>query len=84
MRRKENLEEKIQRLDDVYLSTGKYTRVEYLEQRGKLVEELNSLVVPDKTQVIEKGLALERLGGYLRDATSEELCQISRTMLDSV
>lgn len=84
MRRKENLEEKIQRLDDVYLSTGKYTRVEYLEQRGKLVEELNSLVVPDKTQVIEKGLALESLGGYLRDATSEELCQISRTMLDSV
>lgn len=84
LRRKENLEEKIQRLDDVYLSTGKYTRAEYLEQRGKLAKELDSLVVPEKMQVIEKGLALESLGEYLREATSEELSQICRTMLDSV
>ena len=83
-RRKESVEDKILRLDDVYLSTGKYTRVEYLEQRAKLKEELEGLIIPDESKVIEKGLALESLGEYLKDATPAELAEITRTILDSV
>jgi hypothetical protein len=78
------VEDKILRLDDVYLSTGKYTRVEYLEQRAKLKEELEGLIIPDESKVIEKGLALESLGEYLKDATPAELAEITRTILDSV
>lgn len=83
-RKKEGVEEKMHRLDDIYFSTGKYTRVEYLELRSKLKEELESLIIPDESKVVEKGLALESLGDYLVDATPAELAEITRTILDSV
>jgi len=83
-KRREALEEKIRRLDDVYFSSGSLARITYLEQKAKLKEELESLVIPDQGMVIEKGLVLESLGEYLREATKEELSVLVRTIVDSV
>jgi len=83
-RKKETLEDKIRKLNDIYYSTGKYTSTEFLELRSKLDEELASLVIPDEADAIEKGLILESLGEYLAEATPQELAQICRTVLDSV
>ncbi len=82
-KKKIDIEDKIRRLDDVYISTGKYTRVQYLEERGKLSEQLESLVIPAESDVLEKGLVFESLGEYLKEATSDELAQICRMMVDS-
>ena len=83
-KQRNQLEEKIRRLDDVYVTQGHISRIQYSEEHIKLRETLNSLVIPEQTNVIEKGLMVESLGEYIIDATTEELTQLCRSMLDSV
>jgi site-specific DNA recombinase len=81
--RKADLEDKIKRLDSVYLN-GSYEHAAYQEQRAKLLDELNRLVVPDQSGAIEQGIRLENLKDLLANATPAELNDICRAMLDAV
>ena len=83
IKKKGKIEDSIRRLDDVYVN-GRYTSAEYNEQRDKLFEELNQLVIPNNTVAFERGLILESLGSYLEKATGNELSEICRTVLDAV
>ena len=83
IKKKGKIEDSIRRLDDVYVN-GRYTSAEYNEQRDKLFEELNQLVIPNNTVAVERGLILESLGSYLEKATGNELSEICRTVLDAV
>ena len=83
IKKKQKLEDSIRRLDDVYVN-GRYTRAEYMEQRKKLFEELNSLVIPNNTVAMERGLVLESLGSYFDKASENELSEVCRTLLDAV
>ena len=81
--RKTDLEDKIKRLDAVYLN-GSYEHVAYQEQRAKLLDELNRLVLPDQSSSLESGLRLDNLKDLLANATPAELNEICRAMLDAV
>ena len=83
IKKKQKLEDGIRRLDDVYVN-GRYTRAEYMEQRKKLFQELNSLVIPNNTVAMERGLVLESLGSYFDKASENELSEVCRTLLDAV
>lgn len=83
-RQREIIENRIKRFDNVYLSSGNLTDAQYTEQRTKMREELERLVVPDESEAVEKGLLIESLEDYIRDATPEEHSQLCRCLLDSV
>jgi DNA invertase Pin-like site-specific DNA recombinase len=81
--KREKIQDSIRRLDDVY-ANGRYTRAEYMDQRQKLLDEVNQIVVPDGPSSIERGLLLESLGEYLKDATGTELADICRNIFDAI
>lgn len=81
--RKTDLEDKIRRLDSVYLN-GSYEHTDYQEQRAKLLDELNRLVIPDQSSAIERGMVLDRMDKYLNRATPSELTDLCRAILDAV
>jgi len=81
--RKADLEDKIRRLDAVYLN-GSYEHIVYQEQREKLLDELNRLVIPDQASTFEYGMVLENLSVYLVRATPSELSDLCRAILDAV
>lgn len=66
--RKADLEDKIRRLDSVYLN-GSYEHFAYQEQREKLLDELNRLVLPDQASALENGMVLDSLDTFLVRAT---------------
>jgi hypothetical protein len=55
-----------------------------MDQRQKLLDEVNQIVVPDGPSSIERGLLLESLGEYLKDATGTELADICRNIFDAI
>lgn len=81
--RKTELEDKIKRLDQVYLN-GSYDHRDYQEQRARLLDELNRLVIPDQSSAIENGIRLDNLKELLQNATPTELNDICRALLDAV
>lgn len=81
--RKTDLEDKVRRLDSVYLN-GSFDHVAYQEQRTRLLDELNRLSIPDQSSSIEHGMVLGNMGEYLSRATATELNELCRAMLDSV
>lgn len=81
--RKADLEDKIRRLDNVYLN-GAYEHKNYLEQREKLLEELNRLVIPNQASSLEQGMVLNNLGAFIEKATPAQKNDICRTIMDSI
>ena len=82
-KKKALIDEKLQRLDDVYFN-GAFTRDEYFEKRSALMEEQKSLIVPDQMVTLEQGLVLDSLHEYIEKATETERSEICHLILDSV
>jgi DNA invertase Pin-like site-specific DNA recombinase len=82
-KRRVQIEEKLKRLGKAY-TDGTMLEIDYKRTRNDLKNELESLIIPDGADLMERGLVLDSLGAYIDEATESEQSEIVHLLLDAV